>query len=162
MKNIISLKHILVVVIMMATIYTANAQSSAEVEKAVKEIVSRYDGKDKVTCLTVAKGSGLDLVKAMFNKEFGRSFMKGVKSITMIEYSDASQETCAALRKEMDVFLYMLQEFDLSEEKNFSDNDFIRCFASVSEGDTLSDFVIAMEDKDTKVLMYMSGTIKVE
>ena len=162
MKNTIILKQILVAVIMTATMFSAVAQSSAEVEKAVNEIAGRYDGKDNVTCLTVTKGSGLNLVKAMFNQEFGRSFMKGVKSIILIEYSDASHETCTALRKDMDVFISMLQEFDLSEEKNFSDNDFIRCFASVSEGDTLSDFVIAMEDKETKVLMYMAGTIKVD
>ena len=162
MKNNIILKHILVAVIMIVAMFTANAQSSAEVEKAVNEIIGRYDGKDNVTCLTVTKGSGLNLVKAMLNQEFGRSFMKGVKSITLIEYTDASQETCIALRKDMDVFMSMLQEFDITEEKDFSDNDFIRCFASVSEGDILSDFVIAMEDKETKVLMYMAGTIKVD
>ena len=162
MKNNIILKQILFAVIMIVAMFTANAQSSAEVEKAVNEIIGRYDGKDNVTCLTVTKGSGLNLVKAMLNQEFGRSFMKGVRSITLIEYTDASQETCIALRKDMDVFMSMLQEFDITEEKDFSDNDFIRCFASVSEGDILSDFVIAMEDKETKVLMYMAGTIKVD
>lgn len=162
MKDIISLKQILVAVIMTVAVFTANAQSSAEVEKVIKEIAGKYDGKDNVTCLTVAKGSGLEFVKMMFNKEFGRSFMKGVKSITIIEYSDAPQNTCQALHRDMDVFKSMLQEFDISAEKGFSDNDFIRCFASVSESGSISDFVVAMEEKDTKMLLYMSGTIKVE
>ena len=91
MKNNIILKQILVAVIMIVAMFTANAQSSAEVEKAVNEIIGRYDGKDNVTCLTVTKGSGLNLVKAMLNEEFGRSFMKGVNSITLIEYTDASK-----------------------------------------------------------------------
>ena len=36
-------------------------------------------------------------------------------------------------------------------------------FASISKSDkTISDFVIAIEDKDSKVIMYMAGKIKVE
>ena len=49
-------------------------------------------------------------------------------------------------------------------EKTFSDNNYTRCFASISdeESGTISDFVIAMEDDKSKLLVYMAGTIKVE
>ena len=52
--------------------------------------------------------------------------------------------------------------FDVSNEEKFSDNSYIRCFASVSEPETLSDFLIAAEDAKTKMLMHMSGKIKVK
>lgn len=112
--------------------------------------------------MTVGKGSGLGMMKMMFNQEFGKDFMKGVTSITIIEYSEASADVCAALRKDLDAFVSLLQEFDVSEEKNFEDNDFIRCFASVADSATISDFVMALESKDSKMIMYMSGEIKIE
>ena len=102
------------------------------------------------------------MVKMMLKKEFGKDFMKGVTSITIIDYSDASEETCMALRKDLDAFMSILQEFDVSKEKQFADNDYIRCFASASESKVLSDFVIALENEESKMLMYMAGTIKIE
>ena len=83
-------------------------------------------------------------------------------SITLIEYSEASEETCIALRKDLDAFMAHLKEFDVSKEKEFADNDYIRCFASESDSGTLSDFVIALENDKSKMVMYMAGKIKVE
>ena len=139
----------------------SQAQETSGVETAVKEIVKKYDGKDKVNCMSIVKGGGLELVKMALNKEFGKSFMKGVTSITIIDYSDASEATCEALRKELEVFSSLLQEFNLNEEKQFSDNDYIKCFASENSG-VLSDFVVALESDKSKTIMYMAGKITVE
>ena len=163
MKGYIKFKLCLIALFIIA-VPASYAQNSAAVEKAVKEIVKKYDGVDKVDCVTVAKGSGLELVKMMFKKEFGKEFMKGVTSITIINYSDASEKTCASLRKELDVFLPLLEEFDLSEEKSFSDTGYVRSFASESKTDkgAITDFVAAIEKEDSKMVMYMAGTIKVD
>ena len=139
----------------------SQAQETSGVETAVKEIVKKYDGKDKVNCMSIVKGGGLEMVKMALNKEFGKSFMKGVTSITIIDYSDASEATCVALRKELEVFSSLLQEFNLNEEKQFSDNDYIKCFASENSG-VLSDFVVALESEKSKTVMYMAGKIIVE
>ena len=151
----------LLILMMTALCY---AQQSSEVEKIVGEVVKKYDGKQGVTCMTVAKGSGLELFKTMLKQEFGKTFIKGVTSITIIEYSDAPAETCKELHQDLDLFLSLLQEFDLSKEKDFSDNSFLRCFASESEAEegTLSDFVAAIEDDKSKMLLYMAGQIKVD
>lgn len=138
------------------------ANTSSKVESTVKEIVTKYEGVKGVECMTVVKGQGLELIKMTLNREFGRSFMKGVRSITIIEYSDASKETCESLHKDLDLFINMLQEFDLSKEESFSENNYIRCFAAVADSGTLSDFVVALEQENSKVVMYMAGTIKVE
>ena len=98
---------------------TATAQNSAKVESTFKEIIKKYEGTEGVECVSVVKGQGLDLIKAMLRKELGRSLMKGVTSINIVEYSEASEET-------------------------------------------LSDFVIAMEDGEMKMLMYMAGEIRLE
>ena len=161
MKFLIKLYTVLAA-LFMTNMINSHAQQTASVGKTVKEIVKKHEDSKGVTCMTVAKGSGLEMVKMMFNQEFGKEFMKGVTSITIIEYSEASEETCRTLHKDLDAFLSLLQEFDVSKEKQFADNDFIRCFASASEDKTISDFVIALENDKSKMVMYMAGKIAVE
>lgn len=146
----------------MTTIEVGHAQESSKVEAKVNELVKKYENVKGVDCMTVGKGIGLSMIKMMFNKQFGKQFMKGVTGITIVDYSDASQQTCMALRKELDVFLPLLQEFKLGEEKEFSDNDYMRSFATPLDNNTISDFIVALETKDSKIIMYMSGKIKVK
>ena len=145
--------------LLLSTFVNSYAQS-ADVETTFKKILDKHESASGVISMTATKGNGLELMKMMFNKEFGKDFMKGVRSISFIEYSDASEDTCMALRKDIDVFMSLLREIDLSGEKQFSDNKYMRCFASISDDISISDFVIAMEDDETKMLMYMAGTIK--
>ena len=145
-----------------ASIFAGYTQEATPVEKLVKEIVKKYEDTQGVDCISVAKGSGLEMVKMMFNKKFGKKFMKGVTAITVIDYSDASQEVCQSLRKDVDGFLTLLQEFNVGKEKEFADNDYIRSFASVSDDGTFSDFVVAVEDKESKTIIHMAGEIKVK
>jgi predicted lipoprotein len=70
--------------------------------------------------MTVTKGFGLSMVKMKFNKQFGKEFMKGVTRITVIEYSEASQQTCQSLHKELDAFSSLLKEADIGKEKDKS------------------------------------------
>ena len=138
------------------------AQKPSDARDTMDQIIKKYDGKQGITTIKVAKGSGLELVKLMFNHEFGKDFMKGVTSITIIDYSSASEDVCIALRKDLDIFVSILEEFDLSDEKDYAGNEYIRCFASTMDSDTISDFVFAMEEGSSKMLMYMAGRIIVE
>ena len=162
MKNMMKRIALLIALVLM-TFVGGYAQEPSQVEKTVDAIVKKYDDVDKVECITVTKGNGLEMFKMLFNKQFGKDFMRGVTSITVINYSDASEETCLALRKELDAFVTLLEEFNLSGEKKFADNDYVRSFASASsDAGTLSDFVVAIEKEDSKMVMYMAGEIKVE
>ena len=152
----------LLIVMIMMTFASACAQELSQVEKMFDEMVKKYENIEGVECVSVVKGGGLEMMKMLLNKELGKSFMKGVTSITVIDYSDASQETCSALHHDLDVFTSMLGEFNVSEEPSFSDNDYLRSFASVSDDGTVSDFIIAMENEDAKSIMYMAGEIKIE
>lgn len=146
----------------MTTIEVGHAQESSKVEIKVNELVKKYENVKGVDCMSVTKGLGLSMVKMMFNKQLGKQFMKGVTGITIIEYSDASQQTSMALRKELDEFLPLLQEFELGEQKESSENDYMRSFATPLDNNTISDFIVALETKDSKIIMYMSGKIKVK
>ena len=162
MKNFMKRMALLVALVMMSML-SGYAQAPSAVEMEVNKIVKKYDNVKGVDCISVTKGSGLELFKMMLNKKFGKSFMKGVTGIVIIDYSDAAEETCMSLRKDLDVFLSLLQEFNVGKEKEFANNDYIRSFASVSsDTGTLSDFVIALENEESKTIMYMAGEIKVE
>lgn len=41
-------------------------------------------------------------------------------------------------------------------------NDFLRSFAKTNNQSTISNFIVAVENKDSKIIMYMAGKIKVE
>ena len=151
---------LLTILFSMAT-FVGYAKEPSNVEKAVNEIVKKYEDEKGVTSMTLVRGKGLEIIKLMLNKEFGKSFMKGVTSVTIIDYSDASESICKSLKYELNVFNTLLKEFDLSKEDKFSDNAYVRCFTSEYSG-TLSDFVIALEDDKSKIIMYMAGIIIIE
>lgn len=154
-----SLLRIILGTVFSLTAIASYAEGNEKVEEAVKELVKKYDEVAGVDCMTVVKGEGLNLFKSMFNKQFGRDFMKGVTSITFIDYSSASQEVCDSLHKDMDVFLSLLKEFDTSKDLKLSGSDYVRAFASEADGNSISDFVIDLEDKGTKMVLYMAGKI---
>lgn len=156
------MKYLRLIQALLVTLFFAPlafAQQSADVQNTMDQIVKKHETTEGVTCMTVAKGSGIEMVKMMFNKEFGKDFMRGVTSITIIDYSDASEQTCMTLREDLNAFIALMKEFDVSKEKQFADNDYIRCFASASDSGILSDFVIALESEDSKMVMYMAGKI---
>ena len=153
---------VLLVTLCMMTMVASYAQAPSKAEVKINELVKKYENVKGVECMSVGKGIGLNIVKLMFNKQFGKEFMKGVTSITIIEYGDATPQTCMALRKELDAFTPLLQEFNIGQEKEFADNDYIRSFATTLDENTISDFLVAVENKDSKVIMYMAGKIKVK
>ena len=155
-------RFILIFMMCVATTISGYAQSSTKVETKVNELVKRYENVKGVDCVTVKKGSGLGIVKMMLNNEFGKDFMAGVTRINIINYPDASQSTCLALRKEFDLFGSMLEDFNMGEDEDFKEYDYARCYAAISGSNTISDFMIAMEDSDAKMMMYMAGKIKIE
>ena len=52
-----------------------------------------------------------------------------------------------------------LKEIDVTKEMDLEDSDYVRCFAKEMDSSHLSDFVIVMESKGKKALMYMGGEI---
>lgn len=154
-------KILLCIALALTTMVNVNAQSPSAIENKVNALVKKYENVKGVDCTTLNKGLGLNMIKVMFNKQFGKEFMKGVTSVTIIDYSDASQQTCMALRKELDAFTSLLQEYNLAKEKEFAKNDYMRSFASPIDEKTLSDFIVALENKDSKIIMYMAGKIQV-
>lgn len=144
------------------TAIAAYAQSPSKAADVMKEMVNKYETTDGVECIVASKGNGLGLIKMMFNKELGKEFMKGVNSITIIEYTSASQATCTAINNDLEQFQSILQEFEINDKEASSENQLIRCFASAEDANTIADFLMLLEDDSSKMLIYMEGKIVVE
>ena len=155
-------KNLFFVILSLLTMLSTYAQKTSEVQIKVNELVKKYEEVKGVDCTLIEKGRGLGMVKMMFNKQFGKDFMKGVTSITIIDYTDASKEVSETLRKELNVFLSVLKEYNLNKKKEFAEHSYIRSFASSTDEGTISDFVVAIESLGSKMIMYMAGEIKVE
>lgn len=152
----------LLVALCVVTSVAAYAQTAPTIQTMIDEMVKKYETTENVTCFKAEKGSGLGMLKLMFNKQFGRDFMRGVTSITIIEYGDASEEVCQALHQDLEAFASLLEEFK-DDEKKSSDHSYFRSFGSIEAADrSLSDFIIAIEDEETKMMMHMGGKIIVD
>lgn len=162
MKQFIK-RVVLLVTLCIMTMAYGYAQQPSNVEVKVKELVKKYENVKGVECMVIEKGIGLGMIKMMLNSQFGKDFKKGVTSIVIIEYSDASQEFIHAMHNELDTFKTMLEEVDTSEDEELAASDYVRSFMKVSADEkTISDFIFVMENKESKMMMYMAGKIKLE
>ena len=161
MKSLIKGLAMLAALIMLGA-GTLHAAEPTTPNAVMSKIVEKYEDTDDVMCLTVGRGLTLEMLKMNLNKSLGKEFMKGVKGITIIEYSDATAQVCTALHKEIEVFTSLLEELDPDDGKS-SKNEYKRVFANMKdvESGRISDFVIVIEDEESKILMYMEGDLDI-
>lgn len=146
--------------------WTISAAGPAKIEESVKAIAAEFENVTGVDCMVIQKGEGLALIKSMFNSQFGKKFMKGVTSMVIIEYTEASDEVGNAFRKKIDSFNGVLQELTLGEDES-EDGEYVRAYATIKEGgnkkeSSISDFMILIEDNESKMFMYMGGEILID
>ena len=159
------MKHPLLKTLLLAAIFFVQSVVgyASDAEKIMQDIINKYENTDGVDCLTLVKGQGLDLMKMMLRSELGKSFTKGINCITLIDYTKASEETCEALHQDLDAFLSILQEYNVNEEEEFSKKKYMRSFSSTpSDDNILTDFVMAIEEEGSKMIMHMTGAMKIK
>lgn len=137
------------------------AASQVKVEDSIIKMATEYENVSGVDCMMISQGEGLGLFKVLLNKQFGRKFMKDVTSVVIIDYSAASAEVVAELRAKVASFNGVLQEFDLGEDE-LAEGEYVKCLAKVLSDVVISDFLINMEDAESKMLLYMGGELNIE
>ena len=156
------LKKIALVVASCMMTMIAYAQEPSTIGTKIDELVQKYEKTKGVEAVTINKGLGLNIVKKMLNKQFGKEFMKGVTSFTIIEYSKASDQTIQDLRQDFEALAPLVDEIEVGDTKEFANNEYIRCFASPIDSITATNFVVASENKDGKMIIHMSGKIQLK
>ena len=142
------------------TSIAAAAQQTTNIEAIVRQIAKEFDDTKGVDCMVLEKGVALGMVKGAFKPMFGSAFMKNVTSMVIIDYSDASEEICNAIRSKVEGFSKLLDDLtpDKSEQK---EGEYTRCYATIN-GTSISDFMIIMESDKNKMFLYMGGVLDIE
>lgn len=158
MKKVIFVFAFMLAMIASGTVYAAKP---VKVEDSLKQLAAEYEKVEGMDCMVIQKGEGLGLIKAMFNQQFGRKFMKGVTSMIIIDYTNASEETALALRQRIEAYKEVLDEFDISDEE-LNEGEYLKSYAKINSKTSISDFMILMEDNESKMLLYMGGELNIE
>lgn len=142
--------------------WTCFAQEPSVTEDLVRDMVGKYENVKGVESNIFVKGEGLELVKTMMKKEFGKEFMKGVTCIIIMEYSEADNGTCMSIHNDIDSFSARLEEIDLRKMEIDQEGNYLRCFGHKTSEGNLSDFLVIIEDEESKMMMYMGGALYLE
>lgn len=160
----ISMKVIRTIVLLLTLLvgWSSHAADPVKVNAAVDKIIQKYADKEGVDHHTFVKGEGLEFIKMMLNKEFGRKFMKGVKKIVIIDYEAASAEVCSSLHDDLMVFSTLMEEYDVTEMEDYEETGYVKFFASPNDSGSLAQFLVVVEEGDDKMFMFMDGEIIIE
>ena len=163
-----SMKHFIksLVLLVAMTLFTGvglHAQEPVSVDGAMNKLVKKYDDTKGVDCIVLTKGLSLSLVKSAMEDQLGKDSMKGVRSMTIIDYSSASAQVCQELYKDLEAVASLLEEFDMSEDER-SKKGTKRCFAGAvnPKNGKVSNLLIITDDGRDKMVIYMAGNIAVK
>lgn len=155
-RYIATLAAVLAVVFCVSALYADSGSRGGKED--VMAFVDKYGETEGFDANTFVKGEGLGLLKSMLNKEFGRSFMRGVDIVTMIDYSKVSPSVSDSIRHDYDRIFSKFNEIEIPDSTK--NNAYVRCFIKrQNEGSDVTDFITITEDKEVKVFFYMGGLI---
>ncbi len=137
--------------------WSASAEQPINIEDSVKKIAKEFDKAEGVDCMILEKGLRLGLVKEAFKAKFGNEFMKDVTSMVIIDYSNASSEVAETFRKRIDSFSNVLQDLKSGKEV-VEEGKYEKCYAK-TEGLKMYDMMILIEDKESRIYLYMGGVL---
>ena len=92
------------------------------------------------------------------NTGYNVEIYDGETKITI--YTNAT--SAAEVIKESGLSVTALDEVDLSDSDGTQEFDYARNYISVASETTLSDFVIAIEMGESKMMIYMAGSIQIK
>ena len=158
MKNVL-FRSALILAFVFAS-WTASAVQPVNIEDSVKKMAKEFENTAGVESVVLDGGLGLALVKSMFKAKFGKEFMKDVTSMILIDYSKATNDVANALRKRLDSFSAVLQELELGKGE-LAEGQYAKCYAKI-EAPKISDMMIIIEDKESRLYLYMGGKLNVD
>lgn len=150
-------------ILALSTSAMAQSGQTSEVRKQVLSLVSKYEQKSGFDAMTTVKGKGLELIKVMMRKEFGKEFIKGVNIIVIIDYSAVSQSDAQMLRSDLQKIKKYCEQAEipaevLKEEKGVTD----LMFRFDSNKEYMTDFILLHEEAKERMMVYFGGKIKAD
>lgn len=81
--------------------------------------------------------------------------------MVIIDYTNASEEVCVSLHKKLNSFSAVLDEFDMGEGE-LEEGEYVKSYATINGTTSISNFMAIMEDKESKMFMYMAGELNLK
>ena len=134
----------------------AVAQSSDTGRELMTSMVDRYSQNKGVNGMVCTKGNGLEMIKLVLRKEFGKDFIKGVDVIIILDYSKAEQQVAEAIRTRTESLSASYEQKELPEE--LTKGNYMRNYFKLSDNkETITDMVVLMENESTRTVIYFGG-----
>ena len=134
----------------------AAAQSSDTGRELMTSMVDRYSQNKGVNGMVCTKGNGLEMIKLVLRKEFGKEFIKGVDVIIIIDYSSADKQVAEAIRAQTDTLSASYEQKELPKE--MTEGSYMRNYFKLSENkEAITDMVVLMENESTRTVIYFGG-----
>ena len=143
--------------LMMLTLWLgAAAQPTSTGRELMTSIVEKY-GEDKgVNGMVCTKGNGLEMIKLVLRKEFGKDFIKGVDMIIIIDYSKAEQQVAEVIRTQTESLSASYEQKELPEE--MAKGNYMRNFFKLNDSkEVITDMVVLVESAENKTVIYFGG-----
>lgn len=150
-------KRGIMLLVMMLTLWLgAAAQPTSTGRELMTSMVEKY-GEDKgVNGMVCTKGNGLEMIKLVLRKEFGKDFIKGVDMIIIIDYSKAEQQVAEVIRTQTESLSASYEQKELPEE--MTKGNYMRNFFKLSDSkEVITDMVVLVESAENKTVIYFGG-----
>lgn len=126
----------------------------------VMSFLAKYQDVKGFESQTFVKGEGLGIVKAQMGKKMGKTFMRGVTIISMVEYSEVAPQVCDSIHADYGKYFSKFLDVEVPDSSK-KDISYSRTFLMLEEDKSaITDFITIIEDKEVKVFLYMGGEIK--
>ena len=134
----------------------AAAQPTSTGRELMTSMVEKY-GEDKgVNGMVCTKGNGLEMIKLVLRKEFGKEFIKGVDMIIIIDYSKAEQQVAEVIRTQTESLSASYEQKELPEE--MTKGNYMRNFFKLNDSkEVITDMVVLVESAENKTVIYFGG-----
>lgn len=150
-------KRGIMLLVMMLTLWLgAAAQPTSTGRELMTSMVEKY-GEDKgVNGMVCTKGNGLEMIKLVLRKEFGKDFIKGVDMIIIIDYSKAEQQVAEVIRTQTESLSASYEQKELPEE--MTKGNYMRNFFKLNDSkEVITDMVVLVESAENKTVIYFGG-----
>ncbi|MBR5845389.1 MAG: hypothetical protein IKY65_03935 [Rikenellaceae bacterium] len=150
-------KRGIMLLVMMLTLWLGAAAQPTSTGRELMTSMVEKSGEDKgVNGMVCTKGNGLEMIKLVLRKEFGKDFIKGVDMIIIIDYSKAEQQVAEVIRTQTESLSASYEQKELPEE--MTKGNYMRNFFKLNDSkEVITDMVVLVESAENKTVIYFGG-----
>ncbi len=151
-----SKRGILLLLMTLALWFGAAAQPSSTGRELMRSLVEQYDQTTGVEGMVCTKGNGLEMIKLVLRKQFGKEFIKGVEEIVIIDYSKADTQAAEAIRTRTESLSASYEQKELPKE--LVKDNYMRNFFKLNDSkEIITDMVVLVESAKNRIAIYFGG-----